>query len=509
MSISNGNSTKPGTKPITKPITDPAIDPVIPNELITDFAKTTNDNNTKNTNDGTVCGTIVEHNGKMYVKIDGSDSLTPIITTTDIMNNDRVIVRIRDHIATVTGNMSSPSVTNSTVVDKVEHAVEDTVYNSDLLLNASGGVNVIPNSTASLNIDGWESASESFIVRYAIFESSIGPVGSTESTGSTGNDDVRTPEIHMIEAYDGGLAMLLIDCNNKVIFIDGGYSSNGSHCIQYLKSLGVNKIDYYIVTHCHTDHAECAPLIFNEFPVVNAIIKPLDKSKLPAVEFEWLTNIVYDNFMNECKNRGVNVIDPCISPYIKLSSSSKLQIYNTSNNNWDNYNHQSLMLLYTYNNSKVFLAGDGTNNSDISVLGSIGKVDLLQLAHHGDGTEGGTSRRLIDELKPTHAYFASSWLAIEGEQTMETETLKRVSFHGAYSYTHGPGQNGDFVFIIGPNEVGTTARHTFATNMWYEREPDIWYWFKADGYLAKSETLLINGVKYEFDDNGVCINPWG
>lgn len=535
MSISNGNSTKPIT------------DPVIPNELVTDFAKTTNDTSNKNKNDGSVCGTTVEKNGKMYVMIDGSDALTPVITTADIRHNERVIVQIKDHLATVTGNITSPSA-SSTVVEQVtqdvidventvtdmgtqienfettvndrvtivEHKVTDsaiisTVTSSENWTNAAGGVNVIPNSTAAINIDGWDSASESTILRYTIFESSIGPSGSTSSTNTNSDvgNDVRTPEIHMIEAYDGGLAMLLIDCSNKVILIDGGYSSNGSHCIEYMKRLGVNKIDYYIVTHCHTDHAECAPLIFNAFPVVNAVIKPLDTSKLPAVEFEWLTHIVYSNFTYECTKRGVNVIDPRSMPYIKLSDASTLQIYNSGNGYWDNYNHQSLMLLYKYRNSKVFLAGDGTNKSDISVLGSIGQVDLLQLGHHGDGTEGGTSQKLIDELKPKHSYFASQWLALSGDQTKEDETLKRVSFHGGYSYSHGSGHNGDFVFIIGPNEVGTTARHTYATNMWYEREHDVWYWFKADGWLAKNETLTINGVSYNFDSNGVCTNPWG
>lgn len=477
--------------------------------LASEFAKTTNDNSTKNTNDGSVCGRVVAKDGKMYVMIDGSDLLTPAITTTDVHDSDRVIVKIKDHIATITGNLTAPAVNSDTIEEVVPEIIEDTVINTDTWLYASGGVNVIPNSSALLNIDGWESASESFIFRCVINESSITPEEDSNIEIPTVGDVLRTPEIHMIEAYNGGLAMLLIDCSNKVIFIDGGYSSNGSHCISYLKGLGVNKIDYYVLTHCHTDHGECAPLIFEAFPVVNAIIKPLDKSKLPSHEIEWLTHVVYDNFMQECNKRGVKVIDPRANPSIKLSTSSKLQIYNTSNTNWDNYNHQSLMLLYTYKNTKVFLAGDGTNKSDMSALGTIGKVDLLQLGHHGDGTEGGTSQKLIDELQPKHAYFASQWLALEGDQTKEDETLKRVSFYEAYSYTHGPGQNGDFVFIIGENGVGTVAKHTFARNMWFERSTNVWYWFKEDGYLAKNETLTINGVSYNFDKSGVCTNPWG
>ena len=45
--------------------------------------------------------------------------------------------------------------------------------------------------------------------------------------------------------------------------------------------------------------------------------------------------------------------------------------------------------------------------------------------------------------------------------------------------------------------------------MWFERSTNVWYWFKEDGYLAKNETLTINGVSYNFDKSGVCTNPWG
>lgn len=542
MSISNGNSTKPIT------------DPVIPNELITDFAKTTNDTSNKNKNDGSVCGTTVEKNGKMYVMIDGSDVLTPVITTADIRNNERVIVQIKDHLATVTGNITSPSA-SSTVVDKVtqdvdkvtqdmvdventvtdmgtqiekiettvndrvtivEHKVTDSsiisiVTGSEEWYNASGGVNVIPNGSASIDLDGWSPAEGSSIVRYSTFESSIGPAGTTSSTTATGSDDVRTPEIHMIEPYGGGLAMLIIDCNNKVVFIDGGYSGNGNHCVQYMKSLGVNKIDFYIITHCHTDHGECAPIIFNNIPVQNVVIKKLVKSKLPQIEFEWMTDIVYDNIMAECNSRKINTIEPRSCPYIILSDNSNLRLYNTNNTKWDNYNHQSLMVLYTYKNSKIFMAGDGTNHADISVLGDIGAVDILQLGHHGDGSIGGSSQALIDELQPKHAYFASAFLATPEEETMETETLKRVSFVGGLSYGHGPGHNGDFKFVINGSGVSTSAISTRARDMWYEREKgsDIWYWFKSDGSLAKNETLTISGVSYTFDSDGICTNPWG
>ena len=78
------------------------------NDLISQFVKITNDNHdTKQ--ETTVYGTTVVYDGQTYVRIDGSDRLTPVVTTTDVKSDERVTVLIKNHTATVTGNISSPS----------------------------------------------------------------------------------------------------------------------------------------------------------------------------------------------------------------------------------------------------------------------------------------------------------------------------------------------------------------------------------------------------------------
>lgn len=100
-------------------------------DVLSQFAKLVNKDKKTNV-ETTVYGTIVEDsNGNKYVKIDGTDQLTPYTTmpavdSTDDENsakntavavdvNDRVSVSIKNHTATVTGNMSSPAAKNSEV----------------------------------------------------------------------------------------------------------------------------------------------------------------------------------------------------------------------------------------------------------------------------------------------------------------------------------------------------------------------------------------------------------
>lgn len=94
-------------------------------DLISEFVKVTNDSSKKNT-ETTVYGTIKILDGKTYVQIDGSTVATPVSTTTDADDGDRVTVLLKDHSAVVTGNLSAPSATKANV-DKANKATNDRI----------------------------------------------------------------------------------------------------------------------------------------------------------------------------------------------------------------------------------------------------------------------------------------------------------------------------------------------------------------------------------------------
>lgn len=76
--------------------------------ILKNFAKITNDRSTKSTTTY-LCGeAVIGEDGKKYVKIDGSEQITPVSAVTDIQNGDRVMVSIENHTATVIGNYSYP-----------------------------------------------------------------------------------------------------------------------------------------------------------------------------------------------------------------------------------------------------------------------------------------------------------------------------------------------------------------------------------------------------------------
>ena len=82
------------------------------NDLITQFVKVTNDKKEEK-KETVVYGTVKIVDGVEYVQLDGSELLTPVSSTTNIADGERVTVMIKNHTATVTGNITSPSPSGS------------------------------------------------------------------------------------------------------------------------------------------------------------------------------------------------------------------------------------------------------------------------------------------------------------------------------------------------------------------------------------------------------------
>lgn len=65
----------------------------------------------------TVYGYAVINEGQIYVKLDGSTEYTPVVSTIDVVDGDRVIVNITNHRAIIVNNISSPAARSNSVTE--------------------------------------------------------------------------------------------------------------------------------------------------------------------------------------------------------------------------------------------------------------------------------------------------------------------------------------------------------------------------------------------------------
>ena len=107
-------------------------------DLISQFVKITNDDKKKE-KETIIYGTTVKDGDKMYVRIDGSDILTPMASTASMKDNERVIVMIKNHQAIVTGNVTSKSASESSVKD-LDTTTKDLDKTTKEIIKSTGAV---------------------------------------------------------------------------------------------------------------------------------------------------------------------------------------------------------------------------------------------------------------------------------------------------------------------------------------------------------------------------------
>ena len=107
-------------------------------DLVSKFVKSVTLDNSETKEINILYGTVVANENGTYVKLDGSDILTPVSSTVDVQNGERVIVRIEKHKAIITGNVSSPAARTDDVkeidgkVTKLGIVVADKVNTKEL-----------------------------------------------------------------------------------------------------------------------------------------------------------------------------------------------------------------------------------------------------------------------------------------------------------------------------------------------------------------------------------------
>ena len=242
-------------------------------DLISQFVKVTNDRQTEK-KETIAYGTAVELDGKKYVRLDGSDMLTPVSSTADAEANERVTVLIKDHTATITGNASSPAARKQSVDDvidqitEVEMLVADKVSTGDLDAER-GRINTLVSENAT--IKERLTASEANIknlktdkVSTEELEAQKARIDDLETNMLTvGAADIKYATIESLEATDG-------DFRN----LESDYASFKNTTTDNLTSVNAS-ITNLDATYANIDFANISEAAVEKFYAVSGIIQNL------------------------------------------------------------------------------------------------------------------------------------------------------------------------------------------------------------------------------------------
>ncbi len=167
------------------------------------------------------------------------------------------------------------------------------------------------------------------------------------------------------------------------------YSIVKNTTIPLLKSSGIRKVDYLILSHGDYDHMGEGINLVNNFKVEKVIFN--------CGEF------------NDLEKELIKVLDKKkISYYKELSELSvfnnKLYFLNTSI--YNNENDNSNVLYFNYNNYQFLFMGDASIEKEKDILNeySIEDIDFLKVGHHGSDTS--SSKEFIDIMNPKYSIIS-------------------------------------------------------------------------------------------------------
>ena len=195
-----------------------------------------------------------------------------------------------------------------------------------------------------------------------------------------------------ISFIDVGQGDSILIHNNQNILIDTGGKDNSNESsivinktIPYLKSLGIKRIDYLILTHGDYDHMGEAINLVEKYKVKKIIFNCGDHNDLEKRLIK---------ILNKKKIKYYTCVEKVENLYFLQT-----KIFNNEN---DNSN-----VIYTeINNYKFMFMGDASIITEKELLKeyNLPDIDVLKVGHHGSKTS--SSKEFIEEINPKYSIIS-------------------------------------------------------------------------------------------------------
>ena len=206
----------------------------------------------------------------------------------------------------------------------------------------------------------------------------------------TADTQAEQLEVHYIDVGQGDCSLII--CDGETMLIDAGENGYENEVLTYLRLKGIDKLDYIIASHQHTDHIGGLPEVLDEIGTDNIIMPRLTKEQTP-------TNRTYTAFLNSIQNSGAKVIASKAGATYNLGSAT-FEILGPVTNEVEDINSMSVIVKLTYGENTFLFTGDAEKDEERSVIatGVDLDCDVLKVGHHGSGTS--SCKDFLDAVTP-------------------------------------------------------------------------------------------------------------
>ena len=239
-------------------------------------------------------------------------------------------------------------------------------------------------------------------------------------------------EIVMFEVGEADCHLIKYPYNKNTILIDTGKNEYKikNEVIPYLKSIGIKKIDYLIITHGDLDHMGEGINLVNNFKVEKVIFNC--------------------GPYNDLEQELIKVLDKKKIKYyscIKELNIDNNKLYFLQTKEYDNENDNSNVIYSELNVYKFMFMGDAEIDKEKDILDkyNLSNVDVLKVGHHGSKTS--SSKEFINVINPKYSIISV------GKNNRYGHPNKEVLENLENSKIYRTDEDGSIMFKIKNNEL--------------------------------------------------------
>lgn len=183
--------------------------------------------------------------------------------------------------------------------------------------------------------------------------------------------------------------------------------------INYLNYLQIDKLDFIIGTHAHSDHIGGIPAIAYYFVNENTkyYYREYRKTREDTSNVDWANYKYYLAAIHSMEKKGAYLIDVTDQKIQFDFGDMNLELLNTDIDPDElnlGENQNSIVTFIKFRNTKILLTADMIAKDDQILKDYVGKIDILKLAHHGYSE---SSYEFLKVTKPNYVIIFNDHIA--------------------------------------------------------------------------------------------------
>jgi len=230
-------------------------------------------------------------------------------------------------------------------------------------------------------------------------------------------NETGTLTVHFIDVGQADSTFIELP-TGETMLIDAGNNDDGTLVCNYIKDMGYSRIDYLIGTHPHEDH----------IGGLDDVIRAYDIGTIYMPKKEHTTK-TFEDVLQAVKDKNLKINTAKAGVVIFADDNLTSEIVAPVNQNYDDLNNYSAVILLRYKDISFLFAGDAEKAAESAITADI-NADVLKVGHHGSSTS--TSPAFLKKVSPDYAVISVG--ADNNYGHPDSTVLNRLKTYGAEIY---------------------------------------------------------------------------